>query len=323
MVQESVVKPIPLLIIAGPTGVGKTEIALNLYDLLKSTLISADSMQVYRECNVATAKLSENLLKKYPHYNINIKNIEEEYSVAEFKKDTIKAINISTQKGELPIIVGGTGLYIEGLLFPYDFANCPKDINYRKELDNILQTKGKEQLYKMLFEIDEKAAIQVSMNDTKKVKRILEICHTTNKKYSQIYSSLDNFEKSPYDYFIVFLNKERQTLYSDINQRVDYMIKEGLIDEAYYIYETEKKLNKQLQVSNAIGYKELFSYFDGNDTLNNAIDKIKQHSRNYAKRQITWYKRYTKNIMFLSNETKEQKNAIIKLLFNKYQQYKK
>lgn len=323
MVQKSAIKKFPLLIIAGPTGVGKTKLALELYDKLNATLISADSMQIYKNCNIGTAKLSDDLLDKYPHYNINIKTIEQEYSVAEFKENTNREIAYSIKENKLPIIVGGTGLYIEGLIFPYEFANCPKNEGYRAQLDDILNTQGKDKLYEMLLKIDPETAKKISVNDVKKIKRILEICHCANTKLSQIHKIDENFENSPYDYFIVFLTMERNVLYDIINNRVDDMIKEGLVDEAKFIYETQKRLNKNLQVSNAIGYKELFDYFDGKITLKDSIDKIKQHSRNYAKRQITWFKRYKKNIIFAPNQNTIEHNAIVEFLLNKYNSFAK
>lgn len=323
MVQTSTINKIPLLILAGPTGVGKTKIALKLYDILNCSLISADSMQIYRQCNIATAKLDEKLLKKYPHYNIDIKNIEEEYSTAEFKNDTVKQINLIYQNSKLPIIVGGTGLYIESLLFPYDFAQCQKDEEYRKCLNKILEEQGKEALYNLLLKVDEQTAKKLNINDTKKIIRTLEICHSTNEKLSNIRQNKNNFENSPYDYYIIFLNKDREKLYNDINSRVDEMLENGLLTEAKYIFDLQNKLNKKLQVSYAIGYKEFFDYFNGNDTLSNAIEKVKQHSRNYAKRQITWYKRYTKNIIFMNNENLQDEQNIIQFVLQKYKQFVK
>ncbi len=318
MVQKSAVNKDKVLILAGPTGVGKTEIALSIYDILKCEIISADSMQIYRECNVGTAKLNNELLKKYPHHIVNIKSIEEEYSTAEFKKNTESLIIEINQKGFLPIIVGGTSLYIESLIFPYEFANCPKQNEYRDYLNNFLKTNGKEELYNILYEIDNSILNYISVNDTKKIIRLLEIYHYTNKKPSELQCVNKKACNSPYDYFIIFLNKDRELLYDSINRRVDDMVNNGLIQEAKLIYDKQKELNRPLQVASAIGYKEFFNYFEGNDSLENCINLVKQHSRNYAKRQITWFKRYSDNIAFLEYKTNEDKEKILSFIKEKY-----
>ena len=323
MVQESTINKPKILVIAGPTGVGKTEIAMKLYDILYCELISADSMQIYKECNIATAKLENNLLTKYPHQNVNIKHIYEEYSTAEFKEDTIKIIDNAKLLNKLPIIVGGTGLYIESLLFPYNFANCPKDASYRKELVALMNEKGKDILYNKLCEVDEISAQKININDTKKIIRALEIYHTTKLKPSSYYNNTSAFENSPYDYQIIFVNNERDKLYQTINKRVDLMIKKGLVEEAKYVYDLQKQLNRTLQASSAIGYKEFFDYFEDKITLDRAIELVKQHTRNYAKRQITWYKRYTKNIIFMNNQSNDDKDKIVNYITDKYTEYLK
>jgi len=323
MVQKSSINKPQILIIAGPTAVGKTKIALELYDKLYCELISADSMQVYRNCDIGTAKLSKDLLKKYPHHNIDIINIDEEYNTAIFKEYTSNLIQKITLENKLPIIVGGTGLYIESLLFPYNFAKCKKDEEYRKELECFYNENGKDKLYELLRNKDEKLAEQIDKNNIKKIIRALEILkHKEENPNENI--SRDNFEKeSPYDYFILFVTKNREELYETINQRVDEMVNLGLVEEAKTIWEKQKNSENFIQVASAIGYKEFFEYFEGRASLEDCINKVKQHSRNYAKRQITWYNRYTKNIEKVNNDCQYDYDIIIKNILNKYDEFKK
>ena len=323
MVQTSSLSKPKLLVIAGPTAVGKTKLALELFDKLNCELISADSMQVYRNCDIGTAKLNKDLLKKYPHHNIDILNIEEEYSTAIFKENVAKIIQEANINNKLPIIVGGTGLYIESLLFPYDFAHCEKDELYRKELQNFYNENGKDKLFEMLKNKDENLALQIDKNNIKKIIRALEIIkHKEVNPNNEIIRN--NFEKeSPYDYFIMFISKNREELYKVINKRVDEMINIGLVEEAKMIWEKQKQTDKFIQVSSAIGYKEFFDYFNNNSTLEECIDKVKQHSRNYAKRQITWYNRYTKNIERVDNNGESDYQLIINNILLKYNEYKK
>lgn len=319
MVQESPLNKQKLLVLAGPTGVGKTEIALKLFDNLNCELISADSMQVYKGCDIGTAKLSKKLLSIYPHHNIDILKPYEEFNVALFKTRTLKIIEEIHSREKLPIIVGGTGLYIESLLFPYDFGNCSKNEAYRQELNQIADEYGNSKLYEILKNKDLDVATQIDKNNKHRIIRALEKLENAKS----IESEKNSFENSPFDYKIIFLNKDREVLYDDINFRVDEMIKNGLLEEAKKIFELQSQKQSQLQVSSAIGYKEFFDYFNGTATLNECIEKVKQHTRNYAKRQITWYKRYTKNIEFLYNDTNEQTISIIEYLTLIYNEFKK
>lgn len=318
MVQTGTLKP-KLLIIAGPTCVGKTKLAMDCYDLLNCELISADSMQIYKGCDIATAKITKEDLKKYPHKNIDIVNFNENYSVADFKLTTLKHIESIQQKNQLPILVGGTGLYIESLLFTYDFNKCAKNDAIREKYEKLYDEVGGNELINIIKHHNPTMAIGLHPNNKKLLLRKLEIVLTNQN----IEVNNNNFENSAFDYQIIFLNKTREQLYKDINSRIDLMVDSGLIEEARKLYDYEKTHNKKLQVSNAIGYKELYSYFDGASTLNDAIEKIKQHTRNYAKRQVTWYKRYTKNIEWVNNDSIENYQRIVKFIVSKYPEYAK
>ncbi len=321
MVQARAVKP-KLLIIAGPTGVGKTKLAIDCYKHLNCELISADSMQIYRNCNIGTAKISKEEQELSPHKNIDIVNFYEEYSVAEFKKTTLNHINEVTNKGTLPILVGGTGLYIESLLFPYEFQNCEKDTALREKYNSLYDSLGGQKLIDEIALKSPDLARNLHPNNKKRIIRTLEIVNNSNTSV-QTDCKMHNFENSAFDYQIIFLTKERTNLYNIINERVDEMLKNGLIKEAQMLYDYEKQNNCTLQVSSAIGYKELYPYFDKTSALEDCVEKIKQHSRNYAKRQITWYKRYTKNIEWRINETPEDYESILKSILLKYQEYSK
>lgn len=319
MVQARALKQ-KLLIIAGPTCVGKTRLAMDCYDLLNCELISADSMQIYRGCDIATAKISKSELGKYPHKNIDIIDFNQSYSVAEFKAATLKQIDDISEQGKLPILVGGTGLYIESLLFTYDFNNCSKNDEFRKKYSDLYDKVGGEELIKKIRTCNPLLAEDLHPNNKKLILRKLEIAllgetnDTSDKK---------NFENSNFDYQIVFLNKDREQLYSDINARIDIMVQSGLIEEAKKLFDYERQNNVTLQVSSAIGYKELYPYFNGEISLNDAIEKIKQHTRNYAKRQITWYKRYTFNIEWVNNNSEDNYKNLLSYLTEKYTDYLK
>lgn len=317
MVQTCAIKP-KLLVIAGPTGVGKTKLAIDCLQYLNCELISADSMQIYRGCDIGTAKISKAEQLLYPHKNIDIIDFSEQFSVAEFKKNTLKQIDGIIKQGKLPILVGGTGLYIESLLFPYTFQNCKKDDTLREKLNLLYEKIGGEKLIDEIISKKPELAKNLHPNNKKRIIRTLEILNNSNT-FTHEYC----FENSKFDYLIIFLNKERNKLYNTINERVDEMVKNGLIDEAFKLYNYEKLNNCKLQVSSAIGYKELYPYFDKISTLEECVEKIKQHSRNYAKRQITWYKRYTTNIEWVNNEYLDEYKKILNLILNKYSEYLK
>lgn len=280
----------PPVYIAGPTASGKSKLSLMLADKYDSVIISADSMQIYKKLDIGTAKVTKDILDKYPHKMIDIVNYDEEFSVAEWAKNAKIEIEKAQNEGKLPIIVGGTGLYFESLLYPMNFANTNKNEEIRDQLTKELEEFGPEYIHKQLEELDPETANRLHVNDTKRVIRALEIIKCTGKTLAE---NSDVREKP--DVIMVALNQERSKLYERINERVDEMFNEGLVQEVLAIDSMD------YQSMQAIGYKEFKDcdkklvdnkYVLDKNEENRISDLIKQHSRNYAKRQICWFKKY-------------------------------
>lgn len=270
-----------IIVITGPTGVGKTKMSIELAKRIDAEIINADSMQVYKDLNIGTAKITEKEKEGIPHYLIDIKNIDENYTVYDYQKDARKCIDDILKRGKTPILVGGTGLYIKAALYDYKF--------------NLETTKGdyskytKEELYNMLLKLDPDTTIHI--NNRKRVERRLDYIknnHTTETNKT---------DKLLYDAIFIGLTIDRDILYDRINKRVDIMIKNGLVEEAKRIYDSNIRTKAVLT---PIGYKELFLFFDSAISLNEAIELIKQRSRRYAKRQYTWFNNQM-NITWFTN----------------------
>lgn len=261
-----------VIVILGPTAVGKTKLSIKLAEIYNGEVINADSTQIYKDLNIATAKVTEEEKEGVIHHLINIKSIDEEYSVYDYQKDCRLKISEIQSRGKTPIIVGGTGLYIKAALYDYEFFEESKTIN---DYDNY----SNNELYEKLLSIDPTTTIH--KNNRKRIIRALNYYNSNNKKIT------DNKEGSKllYDAIFIGLTTSRDILYDRINKRVDIMVNDGLIEEAEKLY---KKGIRSKAVMTPIGYKELFQYFDGNKTIEEAINLIKQRSRRYAKRQYTW-----------------------------------
>lgn len=272
-----------LLIITGPTGIGKTEISLELAKKYKGEIVSSDSMQIYKELDIGTAKVDLNETE-IPHYMVDIIDPNENFSVADFKYRTKKIIIDVNKKGGLPILVGGTGLYINSIVYNLDFTETEPDYSYREELNKLLKEEGSEILYNKLFETNKAMAEKIHPNNGQRIIRALEILKSGNEKGN-------NFRQENKDYNLIFigLNMDRERLYERINKRVDKMIGLGLVDEVKELL--DKGLDKDTQSLKAIGYKEVISYLDGEIEFDEMIDLIKKNSRHYAKRQLTWFRR--------------------------------
>ena len=267
------------IFVAGPTASGKSDFAYYLADLFESQIISCDSMQIYKGLDVGTAKDPKEIRDKYNVKMVDIVPLDYDYSVAEYAENAKKEIEIAIKNGELPIIVGGTGLYFESLLYPMSFGEAPKDATVRAKYEQELKEKGNEYLYDKLLKMDPEAATVIHLADNKRIVRALEIMELTNKKWSEV---KDN--KPEINPIMVAFNTERVSLYERINQRVDKMMSLGLLDEV-------KKVNNFTYNSmKAIGYREFIDYTG--DNLEQIVDKIKQDTRNYAKRQLTWFRKY-------------------------------
>ena len=277
-----------LFILAGPTAVGKTEISINLAEKLNGEIISADSMQIYKYMNIGSAKISIKEMRGVPHHLVDIIEPSEEFSVAEFKKIAQSAIIDITNNNKLPMIVGGTGLYINSLIYNYSFADTNKDDVYREYLTKLADEKGKEYVHNLLKDIDVEAYNKLYPNDLKRVIRALEVYKVSGKSMSEFVQEQNIFD-IPYNVHYFVLNMERKELYNRINRRVDIMIENNLIDEVIEL----KKMgyNADMQSMKGIGYKEILYYLNGEISLTEAIEMIKQGSRNYAKRQLTWFRK--------------------------------
>lgn len=277
-----------VIVIVGPTASGKTALSIELAKKIDGEIISCDSMQIYKDMNIGSAKPTIEEMQGIKHYMIDIAEPTERFSVAEYKKRSEEAIDEILQKGKVPIIVGGTGLYANSLIYNIEYNEIMLDEEYRKNLMQIAETEdGLATLYEKARSIDPVAMEKISSNDKKRIIRVLEIKHSTGKNKTELeLESRKNEVK--YEYKVFAINMPREILYDRINKRVDIMIENGLIDEVENIIEKYKEFPTAMQ---AIGYKEIVMYLKGELTKQEAIEKIKQESRRYAKRQITWFKK--------------------------------
>jgi len=277
-----------LFILAGPTAIGKTEISIKLAQRLNGEIISADSMQIYKSMDIGSGKIAQEEMKGVPHHLLDIIEPSENFSVAEYKEKAEKAIDLITNKNKLPMLVGGTGFYINSLIYNYSFAKTDKDEEYRDYLTNLAVLKGNEHVYSLLKDIDKESFNKLYPNDLKRVIRALEVYRVSGKPMSE-FKEEQNLLDIPYKVYYFVLNMDRQKLYSRINSRVDTMLKNNLINEVIEL----KKMgyNSDMQSMKGIGYKELLYYLNNEISLNECIEMIKQGSRNYAKRQLTWFRK--------------------------------
>ncbi|WP_462133306.1 tRNA (adenosine(37)-N6)-dimethylallyltransferase MiaA [Peptostreptococcus stomatis] len=278
---------IPILILTGPTAVGKTDLSIKLAKILDGEIISADSMQIYRYMDIGSAKVRPEEMDGVVHHMIDIVDPQEDFSVSEFKEKAEPIIRDIHSRGKFPIITGGTGLYLNSILFDMDFGQSQADPQIRKELEDILQEKGLDYLYSLLEDISPETAKRIHKNNTKRVIRAIEI-FKSGGSLGDFSNDLKPNEK--YQAHIVVLNRDRSHLYDRINYRVDLMFDQGLLDEVKDLH--ERGYTKDMTSMKGISYKEVLDYFDGLISLEDAKNSIKQSSRRYAKRQITWFKRY-------------------------------
>ncbi len=298
-----------VIVICGPTASGKTALSIELANKINGEIVSADSMQIYKEMNVGTAKPSKEEMQGIKHYLIDCVEPTRRYSVSDFKNDAIKAIEKILEDRKNPIVVGGTGLYVNSLIYGIDYPEINTDFEYRKKLEERAEREGLEKLYEEAYKIDEEAMKSISHNDKKRILRVLEIFKETGKTKTQVeIESKKNGIK--YDYRVFAIDMPRDVLYERINKRVDLMLENGLIEEVKNIYE---KYGKELITSiQAIGYKEVIEYLEGRYSKEEMIEKIKMETRRYAKRQITWFKKID-NIIWLDSTKgiKENVDTII------------
>lgn len=281
-----------VIVIGGPTASGKTALSIELAKQINGEIVSADSMQIYKDMNIGTAKVTENEMQGIKHYLVDWVSPDTRYSVADYKIDAEKAIENIISKGKIPIIVGGTGLYVDSLIYGIEYPEIEFDEEYRRKLEKEADEDGLENLYNKAKEIDEQAMQKISINDRKRIIRVLEIYHATGKNKTE--QEIESRKKEvKYDYKIFAINMDREKLYERINLRVDKMIEKGLIKEVENLQKKYKHFPTAMQ---GLGYKEVVEYLQNEITKDEMIEKIKQESRRYAKRQLTWFRKNKQTI---------------------------
>ena len=286
-------KKIPLIILTGPTAVGKTALSIELAKDLNAEIISADSMQIYEYMDVGSAKVTKEEMDGVIHHLIDEVKPDYAFSVSEFQKRANKYIKDIDDRGKKVLVTGGTGLYLNSLIYDMDFAKSNSNSKLREELELELKEKGIDYMHEKLRALDEDAANRIHKNNTKRVIRALEVC-LDGKKMQDFSTELKYNEN--YQPIIIVLNRDREVLYERINKRVDFMMENNLIDEVKHLLDIG--YDKNLISMQGIGYKEIVKYLEGEYSLDEAIEIIKRDSRRYAKRQITWFKRYKESKWF-------------------------
>lgn len=277
-----------LLIIAGPTAVGKTDISIKLAKELNGEIISTDSMQIYKYMDIGSAKISKEEMEGVSHHLIDIIDPKIQFSVSEYKQKCLDAMEEIYSRGKLPILVGGTGLYIDSVTCNMSFTESEKDEEYRIYLWNLAEKEGNDKLHSMLKDKDNESYNSIHPNNRKRVIRALEVYKLTGKPFSSFKEDNKKYDV-PYNVFYYVLNMDRAKLYERINKRVDIMMKKGLIEEVKKLM--DMGLTSNMQSMQGIGYKEIMYYINGDISLEQAEEMIKQGSRNYAKRQLTWFRK--------------------------------
>jgi tRNA dimethylallyltransferase len=299
-----------LFILAGPTAVGKTKISIMLAKELNGEIISADSMQIYKHMDIGSAKVTNDEMENIPHHLIDFIEPTQEFSVSEFHDKASNAIDEITNKSKLPMIVGGTGLYINSMIFNYNFADTTRDEEYRNYLHDLAESKGKEHVHNLLKDCDIESYNKLYPNDLKRVIRALEVSKVTGKTINQVNSEIDVYD-IPYNINYYVLNMNREALYERINKRVDIMLENGLINEVIKL--KNMGLTSEMQSMKGIGYKEILLYLNNVISLDEAIYQIKKGSRNYAKRQLTWFRK-DKRIKWIDKDNYCNDEEIVKYI---------
>ena len=278
----------PMIILTGPTAVGKTDLSIQLAKAINGEIISADSMQVYRHMDIGSAKVTPEEMDGVCHHLIDVLEPEEEFNVVVFQKLAKEALTGIYERGHIPIIVGGTGFYIQALLYDIDFTENDGDTAIRRELEKLAQTQGAGCLHQMLQEIDPESAVAIHQNNVKRVIRAIEFYRQTGKKIS-LHNEQEREKQSPYQFLYYVLDTDRKTLYERIDRRVDLMMEHGLVDEVKHL--ADMGCTRDMVSMQGLGYKEILDYLSGEIPLEEAVYILKRDTRHFAKRQITWFKR--------------------------------
>lgn len=278
----------PMVILTGPTAVGKSALSVALAKKINGEIISADSMQVYRHMDIGSAKITREEMQGVPHYLIDELSPFEEFHVARFAGAAKKYAEQIWAKGKIPLVVGGTGFYIQALLYDIDFAEQECDPEYRSGLERLAAERGSEYLHGLLREVDPESASAIHANNKKRVIRALEYYRLTGEKIS-VHNERERTKASPYHFAYFVLSDDRETLYKRINARVDDMIEKGLVEEVHRL--KEMGCDEHMVSMQGLGYKEILAYLNGSCTLEEAVYAVKRDTRHFAKRQLTWFHR--------------------------------
>lgn len=276
-----------ILVIVGPTAVGKTYVSIELAKKFNTEIISADSMQIYKQMDIGTAKVTEEEACGIKHHMIDLVNPDQEFSVSEFQKLSEEHIDSLLKSNKLPIVIGGSGLYVNSLIYDLDFGKVKSDEKIRQYYQDYYNEHGVDKLHELLEEIDHEASLKIHKNNVKRVIRALEICKITGGKSSEMNTDIRKPGKK-YNCIIVGLEMDRKALYQRINERVDIMVENGLVEEVKALL--DKNYDRNLISLQAIGYKEIIDYLDGKTTKEEAVEILKTNTRRFAKRQFTWFK---------------------------------
>ena len=297
----------PMVVLTGPTAVGKTELSIQLAQKLDGEIISADSMQIYQKMDIGTAKIRKEEMDGIPHHLIDVLDPSEEFNVARFQEMAKDALAGIYRRGRIPLIVGGTGFYIQGLLYDIDFTKEEQDFRYRENLQKKAKEEGAQAIHKMLQAVDPASAQKIHPNNIKRVIRALEFYHLNGRKISE-HNEQESRKESPYRFAYFVLNQNRTTLYERINHRVDLMLEAGLVEEVRRL--KEAGYGKNLVSMQGLGYKEGLDYLDGKMTLEETADQIKKDTRHFAKRQLTWFGR-EKEVIMIDKDKYETEEEIL------------
>ena len=303
-----------LIVLTGPTAVGKTSLSISLAKAVGGEIISADSMQVYKHMNIGTAKITEKEMCGVPHFLIDELEPDEEFNVTIFKNKVMKYIEEIRSRGHVPIIVGGTGFYIQSVIYDINFSEYGDDSSVRKKYEEMAETLGKTELHKRLSKVDKDYADSVSENNVKKVVRALVFYEMTGEKLSA-HNKKERERTSPFNFAYFVLTMDRKKLYERIDYRVDLMFKRGLVDEVKSLM--EKGYNKSLVSMQGIGYKEVIDYLNGETSLSECMDIIKRDTRHFAKRQLTWFKR-EKVVTYIDKDEFDAEDKCLKEMLRVY-----
>ncbi|HJD46780.1 MAG TPA: tRNA (adenosine(37)-N6)-dimethylallyltransferase MiaA [Candidatus Mediterraneibacter norfolkensis] len=298
----------PLIILTGPTAVGKTAASIGLAKAVGGEIISADSMQVYRHMDIGSAKITADEMQGIPHYLVDVLDPEEAFNVVRFQEMAKAAMEKIYDNGHIPIVVGGTGFYIQALLYDIDFTENDSDFSFREELERTAEEKGAEYLHSLLKQADPEAAEQIHPHNIKRVIRALEFNRKTGQKIST-HNEQERRKQSPYDFAYFVLTDDRKALYERIDRRVDEMMEQGLLEEVRAL--KDREIARDSVSMQGLGYKELLAYLDGELPLEEAVRIIKRDTRHFAKRQLTWFRRERDVIWIDRQEIGQEEEKII------------